>query len=544
MDTLVIGIDGGEWAIIDSLIDSGRLPNLALLKKEGVSGELSSTIPPVSPLAWNSIQTGTNPGKHGIYDFSSYDNGYRKRSVNSTKRQAVPFWQILNDHEITTGIFKVPFTYPPDEVSGYIVTGFPTPNSVDDFARPNFLTQRVGPVKSLFEDGSLKRSEGLEAFRDDLQQVAEHQSGVFCNLIGSFDTDFGMTVYDGTDRIQHFFWKFFDETHPRYEHDSELGDAIGSYYETVDKGIGRIIEKTPEDCDIIVISDHGFGPLVQDIYVDEWLAQEGFLSWRSSDNTQALEYFLVPAIENSWKLVKWMDLDQRIKSILPGSIIDFGNSIQNQRSREIDWERTEIFFNSLSGQGFIINLEDRFKNGIVPREGYKEIIEDVKESLLTIRHPDTGERLIQNVFKKEDIYNGWAMGDAPDLIAETQTKYTLKGGHSESLIQSSSQKGIERSGDHRQDGVLIAKGPSFRSGQIENCHVTDIAPTILYLHGSPVPASMDGNVIAGLFSGEMPTEDEIDRVNDYGEVDKGVREWSTDEEDELEDRLKNLGYLG
>lgn len=105
MDTLVIGIDGGEWAVIDRLIEEGRLPHIAALREEGVAGNLESVTPPVSPPAWNSILTGTNPGKHGIFDFSTFDEHYQRRSINASDRRSAPFWRVLNDHGVSTGLF-------------------------------------------------------------------------------------------------------------------------------------------------------------------------------------------------------------------------------------------------------------------------------------------------------------------------------------------------------------------------------------------------------------------------------------------------------
>ena len=542
MDALVIGLDGGEWDVIDPLIADDRLPNLAQLKKQGVSGPLESTIPPVSPLAWNSIQTGTNPGKHGVYDFSWFDNDYRRRSVNSTDRKATPFWEVMNDHEVSTGLFKIPFTYPPDEVSGYMVTGFPTPTSVDDFVVPESLSGKVGPVGDLFEDGSLKSGGDLEDFRHNLHKVAEHQTDVFCDLLDEFNTDFGMTVYDGSDRVQHFFWKYFDESHPRYIEDEKLDGAIEEYYEIVDRGIGRILEKIDQDCDILVISDHGFGPLTQDIYVEEWLEKEGFLTRQSpSFNTKSI---ISAVIETGWKGIKRVNLESFVKSIIPASWIDTGQQLKSDRRDNINWERTDVFFTTLSGQGFYINLKERFTNGAVTEDQYNDLVEQIKQSLLSIQHPETGDNLLENVYSKDEIYEGWAIEDAPDLIAITNPEYTLKGGQSETLLQSSSQKGTERTGDHRRDGILIASGPSFDTGSIEDSSVIDIAPTLLYLFEQPIPDSIDGRVLFDLFEDDVQANLEVTKIKKYGRSTQAGREWSNEEEAELEDRLDDLGYLG
>lgn len=544
METLVIGIDGGEWDVIDPMIEDGKLPHLARLKREGVSGPLESITPPVSPPAWNSIQTGTNPGKHGIFDFSAFDEDYNRRSINSSDRSATPFWEVMNDQGITTGLFKVPFTYPPDDVDGFMVTGFPTPNSVDDFATPESLIKRVGPVENLFEDWSFQQAGDYMGFRDNLIQVAERQTDLFLEILRDYETDFSMAVYDGSDRVQHFFWKYFDESHPRYESDSPLVGAIEEYYATVDRGIGRLLDEVEDDCDVIVVSDHGFGPLSHDIYIDEWLEKEGFLSRRSDTSAKDVtDDILATTLMAGWQAVNRANLDVAVRSIVPASWFDFGRSLQDDTHRSTVWEDTEAFFTALSGQALYVNVDDKFSQGTVPRERYNEVVNRIRESLLSIEHPDTGEKLVEDVVRSDEEFEGWRLDSAPDLIVRTIPDHTMKGGTSDSLIKPSAQNTNDRSGDHRTDGIFIARGPSFETGYAGNASLLDIAPTLLYLHDSPVPASMDGSVLADILSDTLLDERDVRTTEEYGRSGRGGRQWDDDEEAELEQRLSDMGYL-
>lgn len=545
MDTLVIGLDGGEWDVIDPMIEQGELPNLARLKREGVSGPLESITPPVSPPAWNSIQTGTNPGKHGIFDFSTFDEDYTRRSINSADRRATSFWEIMNDEGTTTGLFKVPFTYPPDDVDGFMVTGFPTPSSVDDFATPESLVEQVGPVEDLFEDWSLQQAGDYEAFKRNLIEVAERQTELLLELLREYDTDFSMTVYDGSDRVQHFFWKHFDEAHPRYDSDSPLVGAIEEYYRTVDEGMGRLLNEIGEDCDIVVLSDHGFGPLSDDIYIDEWLENEGFLSRRPAESAKKVsDDVLAATFKAGWDALNRANLDDTVKSILPRTWFDFGQTLQHESRRDTVWEETQAFFTTLSGQALYVNVEDRFTTGTVSRERYDEVVEELRESLLSIRHPDTGEQLVEAVVRSDEEFEGWMLDSAPDLVVRTVPACTMKGGWSESLLQPSTQNEHDRSGDHRTDGILIASGPSFQTGSIDGASVLDIAPTLLYLRSCPIPTTMDGSVLKGLFSSSILDEWNIRETDKYGRSEAGGRQWNEDEEAELEKRLSDMGYLG
>lgn len=544
MNTLVIGLDGGEWDVIEPMIEKGRLPNLEYLKEAGVSGSLKSTTPPVSPPAWNSIQTGTNPGKHGIFDFSTFDEEYRRTSINASDRRSTPFWTILNDHGTTTGLFKVPFTYPPEDVDGYLVSGFPTPNSVEDFVQPEELRDRIGSAENLFEDISLYKGGNERKFKENLIEVAEYQTELFLELVDDHETEFAMTVYDGSDRIQHYFWKYLDESHPRYDPASTHTEAIQQYYETVDDGIGRILERTSDGCDILVISDHGFGPLSYDIYIDEWLDDERFLNRETQNSpSRAATNIAAWTLQFGWDLTERAGIQNSIKSSLPASWFEFGKSLQDDLHQTIVWDETEAFFSTLSGQGLFINLEDRFTKGTVTREEYDTVVERVRESLLLIRDPRTNEQLVQSVVRSDDAYSGWMVDDAPDLIVRTSPGYTLKNGHSDELVCPSKQYGQDRSGDHRGEGIFIASGPSFDSGTIQGASIMDIAPTLLYIHRCPIPETLDGEVLEDAIAEEIKKAISVEYTSEYGEVEEGKREWSESEEEALEERLSNMGYL-
>lgn len=545
MDTLIIGLDGGEWDVIDPLIEANQLPNIAQLKHEGVSGPIESITPPISPPAWNSIQTGTNPGKHGIFDFSTFDENYNRRSINSSDRCATPFWEILNDDGTMTGLFKVPFTYPPGDVDGFMVTGFPTPNNIEDFTIPQSLGERVGPVGDLFEDWSLQQAGDYETFKRNLMNVAERQTDLFIDLIREYETGLSMTVYDGSDRIQHFFWKYFDEGHPRYDPDSPLNGAIEEYYATVDHEIGRLIDEVGDECNVILLSDHGFGPLSYDIYIDEWLEKEGFLSRRcDASEKKVLDDVLATTFKAGWNAVKKANLEGTVKSMLPASWFQFGSNLQHESHRDTVWEETQAFFTTLSGQALYVNVDGKFTEGTVCREHYDEVVEEIRDSLLSICHPDTGEELVEAVVRSDEVFDGWSLESAPDLIVRTVPDCTMKGGRSEVLVQPSAQNAHDRSGDHRMEGIFIANGPSFKTGTLNGASVLDIAPTLLYLHNSPIPTAMDGSVLTELFARPILDQRDVRQTDEYGRSTTGTRHWNEDEEAELEKRLRDMGYLG
>jgi len=258
---------------------------------------------------------------------------------------------------------------------------------------------------------------------------------------------------------------------------------------------------------------------------------------------KAAENVLATAIKTGWNIVSRAGLDSAVKSIVPSAWYQFGSKLQDEAHYNTEWDETQAFFTTLSGQAVYINLEERFSKGTVPNERYDEVIEKLRASLLSMRHPDTNEEIVEAVIRSGEEFDGWKVEDAPDLILRTASGYTMKGGYSESLIQTSTQRGNDRSGDHRLQGILLANGPSFDKGVIEGASILDIAPTLLHLHRCPVPSTIGGSVLTRLFSEAALEKRDITKTDDYGQSETIGRQWNEEEEAELEERLSDMGYL-
>ncbi len=149
---VVLGIDGMDAALTRRFLAEDKLPHLARLQRQGCFTELGSTIPPISPVAWSSLQTGSNPGKHNIFDFvtrdkktylprlSSVDVRHPQRGNGSggypptgrahvrLLRKSRPFWAVLGRHGIFSSVIRVPITFPPEELHGVQLSGMCVPD--------------------------------------------------------------------------------------------------------------------------------------------------------------------------------------------------------------------------------------------------------------------------------------------------------------------------------------------------------------------------------------------------------------------------------
>ncbi len=150
---VIIGLDGLEPTLAEKFMAEGKLPHLSLLKKEGTYARLQTTTPAISPVAWSSFMTGSEPSKHNIFDFLSRDPktylpslssayiGRPKRVLSVGKyavplskpeirgmRKSVPFWKTLGEAGIFSTVLRVPITFPPEKFSGHLLSGMCAPD--------------------------------------------------------------------------------------------------------------------------------------------------------------------------------------------------------------------------------------------------------------------------------------------------------------------------------------------------------------------------------------------------------------------------------
>jgi len=150
---VILGLDGLDPELAVKYMAEGKLPNLTALKDEGYFSPLLTTNPPISPVAWSSFMTGTNPGKHNIFDFlrrdpKTYLPALSSAEINTTSRtirlgpiklpvgkpvikmlrKSIPFWKILGEHGIFSIVLKVPITFPPEKFKGLLLSGLCTPD--------------------------------------------------------------------------------------------------------------------------------------------------------------------------------------------------------------------------------------------------------------------------------------------------------------------------------------------------------------------------------------------------------------------------------
>src|SRR6185437_11399304 len=267
---VVIGLDAATWTLLRPWTEEGAIPNLARLGKAGVSGPLQSVMPPITPPAWTSFMTGKNPGKHGIYNFIKAEpDDYAMTYANATSRRSQTVWKLLNDAGYSVGTMNIPFTYPPERLNGFQISGMDTPSETSPFIHPpelrEELVEHLGGIQlDIRFLGAMSNDERRNQVLAEMKQMDEQWTKAALYLLENHPQDVMMFVFMSIDTVQHYFWQHMDKDH--FIHDPKLapkfGDAVRNVYERLDAAAGQIINRLPPETTVFVVSDHGGGPVV------------------------------------------------------------------------------------------------------------------------------------------------------------------------------------------------------------------------------------------------------------------------------------------
>ncbi|MFP8952650.1 alkaline phosphatase family protein [Natrialbaceae archaeon A-arb3/5] len=529
---LVVGLDAGCRPVLEPLFQAGETPTLERLFERGTSGPLESQIPPWTGSAWPSMYTGKNPGKHGVYDFLSFD-GYDWNVVNATHVRERPIWELLSDHGRSSVVVNVPVTHPPREFDGALIPGMTAPEDPD--CHPEGILEDVKLAcggYQIYPQSGPEPDRSIEGY----EQTIEYRGKAFRYLCQRIEPDFGFLQFQQTDSVFH----------------ERPGDkkAIEAVYREVDRQLAETIERTDPD-NVLVVSDHGIGQMSgPEFRINEFLREKGYLDARSGgegmpDWSRAWENDLLEgedageheesALERAMNVAaKFGITTQRVANVLDrvGLKDPIGRRVPNDMiraaSEQVDFPNSQVYMRSKSELGVRINLEGREPDGTVPESEYDAVREDVIEELSAVRTPD-GEPVFDAVEPRETFFEGPHVEDAPDVV-------TVPAAFDTAVV---ADLGREQFGEpmepwnHKRTGVIAATGPAFDDGApLADATIFDVAPTICSLFDVPVDAAFDGEtlpIVEGSSEAEYPAYEPTPIT-------------ATDDS-AVEDRLSDLGYL-
>jgi predicted AlkP superfamily phosphohydrolase/phosphomutase len=516
MRVLCLGLDGADYDLVRKLLAQGRLPTLARLLREGTFGALRSTIPAFTPTAWSSFLTGLNPAGHGIFAFTANPNRGGGRLENAASRAGAPLWRYLGAAGVRSAFVTVPFTHPPEPLSGLIVTGFGGPR------RPEIVPLPArNAILAAHPDLRVSRHPDLADFAAAATALAGHVDEIadVCFLALELEPDLGLLCVDfmSSDIAGHLMWHRLDPTHPAHRA-GEAGEELVQVYEAVDDACGRLIEQAKwlwdEEPTVFVLSDHGMKPTHWLFRANRWLEEAGYLRFRGDSTAGPRDEPAAYAPELEEELVD-----------------------EEPPFAEIDFGATRAYCFGYGGQiylGEVTGVEDD-----------RRLAEELAEALAEIPHPECGEAAF-DVLRKDELYHGFYLDKAPELVLlprderihvdSTRQRWSETFQRHEHLFARGT---AHFSGQHAVNGILAAAGPGIAVADVpEGSEITQVPATLLALHGLEAP--LDGAAIDAILApGSMSARREVGKVPQEPVARAG---YTAEEEELIVRRLRDLGY--
>ena len=494
----IFGWDCADWTVIEEGWRRGMLQNLRALAERGESGTLMSTVPPVTAPAWTSFLTGKDPGEHGIFGFRTVDPvDYRSVVIPGGRRRGSTLIKLADDAGYRTCLVTVPWTYPPEPLAnGAIVPGWDAPDeSLESCYPADVAADLEGIVERIprRNPGRLSTPRFLERQRENIalrERICSH-------LIATRNPQIFMTVFPEPDQATHLLWGT-----------AEIPESLLQSYEAVDEAMGRIMSEHARPADrVVVVSDHGARPIHTYIHVGKVLADAGFLTLVSDGGRRVI-------VARGLKRRVWYRLPPQLRMALLRRI---PRSTRRRASRavhrnHIAWNTTRAFPGDEGpGLGVVIHIKPPYSHGPVHPDEYEAVRRDVATCLSQVIDPLSGQPAIEQVLPREEAYEGPAIASASDLVLIPSAGVGLDRGLD--LTEKISRVAV---GGHRREGMFAA---SWALGLGPVAQIRDLLPRALESCGFELSPLIDGQ------------KDEV--IEGYTDL----------EAEEMETRLRELGYI-
>lgn len=473
---LVIGLDSADKDLMIEWARDGSLPHFARLLENGRYGEMVAPPGQCAGTAWVSINTGRSPARHGCYFDSQLQPGtYNYAKFLPQHQQARPFWERLSKAGKRVAIVDVPKAPASENFNGLQILDWGNHDPEYDYARscpPSFAQEieaRFGkdPVGScdLLARADSGRA-ALAALRDRLVERIETKVRIVQYIQAKGPWDLLMAVFADPHCAGHQFWRVRDPNHPGYDADlaRALGDPLKDVYVALDTAVGELIANMDSNTGLIAFSDLGIGPNYSATFLLRDIVRKLHANARNRRSPH------VDALRWLWRK-------------LPRSARIRGRSILSPVKRDIDLEtkdRDYFAIRSNDDCGAIrINLEGREPAGRVrPGREYDELCEAISRDLREIVNLETGEPLVKEVLRTDDLFEGPRLADLPDLNIVWNQKAPVRRVHSRKIGVIERRHEGPRSGDHRSRGFCLMQGPGMGNERLPPMSAMDLAPTI------------------------------------------------------------------
>jgi len=517
--TVLIGLDGATFTILDPLMAAGHMPFLKSYLAGAFRAKLLSTPNPLTPPAWVSMITGRSPGNHGIYDFIRAEN--RDDTIyftlyNSSDIKCETIWSLASRQGHKVVHLNFPMMAPPQPLNGYVIPSMVQWRHLKKNIYPKILYDTMATIPGFQADHwALTYWEANEAMRHRALNPDEDEGKAWVTknlnrdkqwfiilkyLMEKDPADLTAIVFDGVDKLLHPYWRLLDPETSGDLSDGEnrMREHVLDYFHQLDSFIRDIVHLAGDEAHVIMASDHGFGPARYVFHVNVLLESWGYLGWREVDHAEVKKH------NHEWSFAS------------------------------LDWSKTSAYAGTPSSNGIRIR---------VPEESYEAFRARLMQQLLDYRDPVSGEQIVTRVTPREEAFPGPAMSLAPDLTLTLSDHSFVSVINEEPIVLHRP----EINGTHRPEGIFILGGPGVKSGEHpEPYSILDIAPTMLFCLGLPIPKEFEGKITAAAWEQSYLQAHRVGIDNTSGTFltpEPGDSPFSEEEQKAIWAHLQSLGYV-
>jgi predicted AlkP superfamily phosphohydrolase/phosphomutase len=520
--TIVLGLDGACWPLLEPWLQAGDLPTLAALRTEATWGPLASQLPPVTSPNWRCYATGRNPGKLGVFWWEIVDTQQRLIRYPTSRDFATrPLWHDIATSGRRVAIINFPTGYPPEPIpNGYFTAGGPGAKDTG-FAFPTTWEHTLRhQYKYRVHPADVFRSAAQVTDRlDHLLSLMQSRFHVAFDLLAQGVDFLHLTIFY-INVLQHFCYQ---------QQPTRAG------WQLIDRNLERLWQlANTHGYNLFLMSDHGCAPVDTTFSINTWLAQEGFLRLKAAPGGARLRHWGLDR-QRLAGLARRTGLGPLLRRLLPAAVQRAipntdGTFAQEAKGARIDWQNSLAI---ASGQGPIYILR-------TPHDPeYETIRNAIAAKLAALHNPTTGQPVATRVWQREEVYQGPFLGRAPDLIFAQGPGIHTSGGVGSSQVFTPP---TAWAADNVPQGLFLAWGPDFfPQGLVQGTRIVDLLPTVLHLMGLPLPDDVDGSVLQHLLT---PRGAAAQRPVTFYPAESATCRRPEDEEDAaLRTRLRQLGYL-
>ncbi len=528
--TLFIGLDGATFTVLDEMTRDLpgvgiTMPFLKSFMENGCRAKLRSTPNPLTPPAWVSIMTGRMPGSHGVYDFiraEEKDGDVYFTLSDSRDILTETIWSMASRQDRTVVALNFPITAPPRPIAGSLVPGFVPWKHLRRNTTPPELYDRLKAIPD-FDPKELawdfdREKQSLEIMtQEDMENWVryhiprdEQWFRIAETLLREDNPDLMAILFDGVDKLQHQVWKFVDPalvpTNPN-DWEKRIRELCLEYFRKLDTYIEKLVELVGSNAQVFMASDHGFTATTEVVRINAFLHEKGYLAWKKNDDSEAMKRREATAFAN------------------------------------LDWENTLAYCRTPSSNGITIRIAQNPGDSGINPENYEAFREKLIDDLENFKDPNTGERIIQEIYKREDVYSGVAMPEAPDLTLVLRDYGFVS---IRNILPPVELREIP-AGTHHPDGVFLAGGYGIKSAYKGDLHkIVDVTATLIHSLGLAVPKDQEGCVAEGFFTEDYLLAKPVilgELASVEKQKDDGSEDISEEEKEQIMAQLQMLGYM-